>query len=760
MLEAGFGDPGEDPMSDAFDYSEFGIQTATFQRPDNYEAQQGSYKTEAPDGASSISHYQKWHPVIVPDDFIIPTEYDNGYFSEGWTASADHQSAALSGISWSDGQVTFDGSSYTFSDALDLFKSGVGNAFDSVAGWVADELGVKDIYDTAQNVETVAQSLIHLQSDGIDTINALMNDTLTPAQIESLMDNYINGAQAEVDQAAHDLGDVPGAVADILSGERLSERFSINGDTGQVVASSIQVQIEADGHGEGYQGEVLGWVDATTGEFIPPESRDFVLDGSGDSIIDTTDSQSISDLATRDIVSGGGGNDSIWTGRGTDIVLGGDGNDFIAGGSGSDVIDGGPGTDTVDLGGLYGGGFSLFQVNGTVYSLDANDHSYDTVTNVESFQGGGQTVALSGIDAFDPLVYIASNADLIQAFHGGTEAQLAAEGLSHYISNGYAEGRPTDFDVNQYLANYGDLRANLPDGHGGYDAEAALAHYIDYGYFEHRLWQDPLDYIASNADLIKGFHGGSEAELEAEGLAHYQAHGYAEGRVIDFDASQYLANYSDLSADFSDGHGGYDDDAALAHYINYGYFEHRLSQDPLAYIASNVDLIKGFQGGSEAELKAEGLAHYQTHGYAEGRVIDFDAGQYLANYGDLRANLPDGHGGYDDDAAIAHYIDYGYSEHRLWQDPLDYIASNVDLIKSFQGGSEAELEAEGLAHYQTHGYAEARAIDFDVAQYLANYSDLRTAFADGHGGYDYDAALTHYIDHGYLEGRTDHVLTA
>jgi serralysin len=154
---------------------------------------------------------------------------------------------------------------------------------------------------------------------------------------------------------------------------------------------------------------------------------------------------------------------------------------------------------------------------------------------------------------------------------------LEAEGLAHYQSNGYAEGRPTDsFDVDQYLANYADLRSAFSDGHGGENDDAATAHYIDYGYFEHRLAQDPLDYIASNADLIAAFHGGTEAQLDAEGLAHYQSNGYGEGRPTDsFDVDQYLANYADLRAAFSDGHGGYNDDAALLHYIDTGYFEGR-----------------------------------------------------------------------------------------------------------------------------------------------------------------------------------------
>jgi hypothetical protein len=84
-------------------------------------------------------------------------------------------------------------------------------------------------------------------------------------------------------------------------------------------------------------------------------------------------------------------------------------------------------------------------------------------------------------------------------------------------------------------------------------------------------------------------------------------------------------------------------------------------------------------------------------------------------------------------------------------DPLEYIASNPDLIAAF--GGEDDPEEAATIHYIRAGFAEGRAIDeFDPEQYLDNYPDLIAAF----GGEDdpEEAATIHYIEHGFAEGRT------
>ena len=77
---------------------------------------------------------------------------------------------------------------------------------------------------------------------------------------------------------------------------------------------------------------------------------------------------------------------------------------------------------------------------------------------------------------------------------------------------------------------------------------------------------------------------------------------------------------------------------------------------------------------------------------------------------------------------------------------LNYIASNVDLIRAF--GTDLDAAKD---HYVSHGNLEGRSIsNFNAANYLNNYSDLSDVF-----GTDLEAAIRHYITNGYAEGRTD-----
>ena len=91
-------------------------------------------------------------------------------------------------------------------------------------------------------------------------------------------------------------------------------------------------------------------------------------------------------------------------------------------------------------------------------------------------------------DEFDPLVYVASNPDLIAAFGGAEDPAEAA--TIHYIEHGSAEGRPTDeFDPLEYVASNPDLIAAF----GGAEdpAEAGTIHYIRTGFAEGRTYEGP-----------------------------------------------------------------------------------------------------------------------------------------------------------------------------------------------------------------------------------------------------------------------------
>ena len=375
-----------------------------------------------------------------------------------------------------------------------------------------------------------------------------------------------------------------------------------------------------------------------------------------DGVSVTTIGETIENASTGDgndtIIGNGLGN--LLNGfRGNDVILGQAGNDILIGGRGIDYLDGGADSDVVKLGGLKGGGHDLFQFGGAVYALDLRDHSFDGIVNVEGFWDQAQAIGIGSVAGFDPLTYAASYNDLSQAFRLDY-----VSALTHYLSTGFFEGRETSFNVLQYEANYSDIQAAFGANYVG-----ARNHFLTNGVDEHRMADDPLDYIASYSDLIGAFHGGSQASLAAAGLTHYAAAGFTEGRRagIDFDPWQYLANYGDLRAAF-----GSNDNAATTQFINSGYFEHRLWENPLDYIASYGDLISAFAGETVDQLRQAGLGHYQSSGFVEGREpgIDFNVDHYLANYADLRAAFADGLGGYLDDAATLHFIQSGYAEGR------------------------------------------------------------------------------------------------
>lgn len=75
-LTFGFGDPGENPTTDTFDYAEFAIGFATFQKPSNYTAT-ATYQGESLNGQTSTRTYSIWGVVNVPKDFVLPSSFIN-----------------------------------------------------------------------------------------------------------------------------------------------------------------------------------------------------------------------------------------------------------------------------------------------------------------------------------------------------------------------------------------------------------------------------------------------------------------------------------------------------------------------------------------------------------------------------------------------------------------------------------------------------------------------------------------------------------
>jgi hypothetical protein len=246
------------------------------------------------------------------------------------------------------------------------------------------------------------------------------------------------------------------------------------------------------------------------------------------------------------------------------------------------------------------------------------------------------------VETFDGLDYVASYGDLINAFKSaGSEQAVLDAGATHFINDGYHEGRTTTFNGLDYIASYGDLINAF-----GANGDAGAYHYIENGASEGRTTTfDGLDYIASYGDLINAFGANEQA-----GAAHFIDNGYKEGRTTTFNGLDYIASYGDLIQAF-----GANNDAGATHYIDYGHNEGRTTTfDGLDYIASYGDLINALGANEQA-----GAEHFIDNGFKEGRTTTFDGLDYIANYTDLMNAF-----GANNDAGATHYIDYGHSEGR------------------------------------------------------------------------------------------------
>ncbi|GAA0570635.1 hypothetical protein GCM10008942_19210 [Rhizomicrobium electricum] len=201
---------------------------------------------------------------------------------------------------------------------------------------------------------------------------------------------------------------------------------------------------------------------------------------------------------------------------------------------------------------------------GDAYSYDAlgrlTSVDYENgMTAIYQYDLAGNRVR---VVEFDPLRYIASYSDLIQAFGADVEW-----GKRHYVNNGIAEGRnPTLFD--------------------------------------------PLAYIASYGDLIEAF-----GDNAVWGETHFIRNGYSEGRRTTFDSVAYLLNNPDLGA------AGFSASLSARHYIRNGYSEHRTTNGTFGSEQTNHSLTLG--GAVTDTIGAAGDKDWFSIGVTQGQTYSF-----------------------------------------------------------------------------------------------------------------------------------------
>jgi Ca2+-binding RTX toxin-like protein len=142
------------------------------------------------------------------------------------------------------------------------------------------------------------------------------------------------------------------------------------------------------------------------------------------SVLGGAGNDSIVGSSNADTITGNAGNDSINGGSGADSITGGDGNDTINGETGSDVITGGAGNDSITAGdgndNLDGG------VGSDSFIFAANLASADTIgggdgTDILSVSGGSADTAFTNITSVETLTLTSGGATTTL----GTAAQAA-----------------------------------------------------------------------------------------------------------------------------------------------------------------------------------------------------------------------------------------------------------------------------------------------------------------------------------------------
>lgn len=386
-----------------------------------------------------------------------------------------------------------------------------------------------------------------------------------------------------------------------------------------------------------------------------------------------------------------------------------------------------------------------------IYNYDFYKNNNPDLVNVfgnsrlsylQHFVNYGMNEGRQGNDIFNVHAYRMANQDLRYAygFH-------LKEYYLHYIRCGKNESRlinGVDSVINPITVLEGKdyssvydfeyYKANNPDINIKYinDDIGALQHFVLCGMREGRSASDQFElssYKNANADLKRIFGNDNFGYYQ-----HYINYGKNEGRIatgvpdgetsitvldgVDYkdiyDFEFYTAKYKDIAAVFIN-----DQIGALNHFVNYGMKEGRAGNsvfDVISYWNANQDLRRVYSN----DLKKYYM-HYMKYGKNEGRLCKgvenilnpntmyngknyadvYNYTYYVNRYRDINMVW-----GYNEEAALAHFVECGMNEGR-------------------RGNEEFSLEI-----------------------YQNRYQDLRNAFGEHRKMY-----YNHYIDYGKKEGR-------
>ena len=377
--------------------------------------------------------------------------------------------------------------------------------------------------------------------------------------------------------------------------------------------------------------------------------------------------------------------------------------------------------------------------NNTKYSDGSIADYYAIVRGAKSNAMTGIIVEHAFISNPNELGHYLSSEDKLKAL-----GRADARGINNYYATHapVREVRESDYalvyDYNYYINKYSDLKNAY-----GTNRNAAFNHFLSYGMKEGRQGNAKFNvsyYKQNYTDLQKAFGNNLQAYYE-----HYISYGHNEGRITDKLINN--ANTGDRNT------------APIVNKTVYQGVDYAPVYDADYYYKNNADVQKQFKSDDYTGL----LKNFVEKGMAQGQraSANFDVTSYRLQYPDLRAAF-----GNNLKAYYMHYITYGKREKRKTTGTTQmvgsvtmlngvdyssiydynyYINKYSDLKQAFGYNDTAALQ-----HFVTYGMRESRqaSSSFILSYYRANYEDLRKAYGNNNAAY-----YQHYIKYGKNEGR-------
>ncbi len=328
-LVPGYGDPGENPSYDNFDYPEFSIVGASFIRPANF-GEQGQYTYEGNGGTTHQGNFAKYRIVTVPDTFQIPAGLPSISGGAGGGTAVFGDPSSFFQTDSSDGSFNFQWSIFYAKASPVSAKEAVDEAVHDTFHQILTSIFGSGITGAIENVQSAKAAINSVATQNYELVQfGIENfDALSPERFRAATDRTWGASQEIlVDELATQLRahfpEAPSVVIN-LPGYSVSAGIDWATPAAELIAGGMVLSVTGvRGISNGQTVDHQGRVHYGTNFYYRSEESDLVVSyNSVGVVIDTL-----------------GGDDVILTGSGRDQIFAGGGNDRIDAGGGLDVVE-------------------------------------------------------------------------------------------------------------------------------------------------------------------------------------------------------------------------------------------------------------------------------------------------------------------------------------------------------------------------------------------------------------------------------------